>query len=240
MRTGVVDNILECRNRCAWQRTHGRSVLRELVHAFLLHQARSRRERCLAVAAELRGACPASAMRLTMQARGTAPFIRPARPGDAPAIAEIYNEGIAGRTATFETRPRNAADIAEWFTRPTHPVLVAQHGEHIVGWIAASPYRPRECYAGIAEVSAYVRASARGPGVGDALLRAFLEACERAGCWKVLSRVFPENAASRALCRRHGFREVGVYEKHARLDGEWRDVIIVERLLGDALPARRT
>jgi phosphinothricin acetyltransferase len=73
--------------------------------------------------------------------------------------------------------------------------------------------------------------------VGDALVAAFLPSLERAGFWKVLSRIFPENAASRALCRRHGFREVGVYEKHARLDGAWRDVVIVERLLAPSLPS---
>jgi phosphinothricin acetyltransferase len=71
--------------------------------------------------------------------------------------------------------------------------------------------------------------------VGDALLREYLPACEAAGFWKVLSRIFPENAASRALCRRHGFREVGTYVRHGRLDGAWRDVVIVERLLGEAV-----
>ena len=100
--------------------------------------------------------------------------------------------------------------------------------------MAASTYRPRECYAGIAEFSVYVAGSARGRRVGDALLAAFLPACEAAGLWKVLSRIFPENGASRRLCARHGFREVGTYARHARLDGAWRDVAIVERLLGEA------
>ena len=71
----------------------------------------------------------------------------------------------------------------------------------------------------------------RGQGVGAALMTAFIPACERAGLWKLLSRIFPENTASRALCARFGFREVGIYEKHAQLDGVWRDVVIVERLL---------
>lgn len=77
----------------------------------------------------------------------------------------------------------------------------------------------------------YVTAHARGRGIGDAVMAAFIPACAAAGHWKVRSHIFPENAASRALCARHGFREVGVYEKHARLDGGWRDVVIVERLL---------
>jgi L-amino acid N-acyltransferase YncA len=110
-------------------------------------------------------------------------------------------------------------------------VLVAEAEGGVMGWVAASAYRPRECYAGIAEFSVYVAAEARGRRIGDALMAAFLPACENAGVWKVLSRIFPENTASLALCARHGFRRVGVYERHGRLDGEWRDVVIVERLL---------
>jgi phosphinothricin acetyltransferase len=158
--------------------------------------------------------------------------IRPATPADAPAIAAIYNEGIRGRGATFETRERSPEEVARWLGAPSHPVLVAEaEGGEVVGWIAASKYRDRDCYRGIAEFSVYVRGSSRGRGVGDALLAAFIPACERAGLWKLVSRIFPENAASLALCRRHGFREVGVYERHGALDGVWRDVVIVERLL---------
>jgi L-amino acid N-acyltransferase YncA len=157
--------------------------------------------------------------------------IRPARPADAAAIAGIYNEGIRGRQATFETRERTAAEVERWATDPRYPVLVADRGGEVLGWIAASGYRPRECYAGIAEFSVYVRGSARGQRVGDRLMAAFLPACAAAGSWKVLSRIFPENAASLRLCARHGFREVGTYERHGRLDGVWRDVVIVERLL---------
>jgi L-amino acid N-acyltransferase YncA len=160
--------------------------------------------------------------------------IRPATEDDAEAIASIYNEGIRGRGATFETRERTAADILPWFGDPRHPVLVAEDGGGVVGWVAASTYRARDCYAGIAEFSVYVASSARGRGVGDALMAAFLPACQAAGAWKVLSRIFPENTASLALCARHGFREVGTYRRHGRLDGEWRDVVIVERLLGEA------
>jgi L-amino acid N-acyltransferase YncA len=160
--------------------------------------------------------------------------IRPARVEDAAAIAEIYNHGIRGRQATFETRERTAEDVAPWFGDPRHPVLVAVDGGRVLGWAAASTYRPRDCYAGIAEFSVYVHQDARGRGVGDRLMGAFLPACEAAGCWKVLSRIFPENTASRALCARHGFREVGVYQRHGKLDGAWRDVVIVERLLRPA------
>lgn len=158
--------------------------------------------------------------------------IRPATPDDVAAVTDIYNEGIRGRGATFETRERTPDEVLRWLGDPRHPVLVAQADGRVVGWVAASTYRPRECYAGIAEFSVYVAGSARGRRVGDALLAAFLPACQAAGLWKVLSRIFPENQASRRLCARHGFREVGTYRRHARLDGVWRDVVIVERLLG--------
>jgi L-amino acid N-acyltransferase YncA len=160
--------------------------------------------------------------------------IRVGRPDDAPAVAAIYNEGIRERNATFETRERSPAEVLPWLTSERFPMLVAVTGDEVLGWIAASQYRPRECYAGVAECSAYVARPARGRGVGDSLMREFLMALERAGFWKVLSRIFPENAASRALCARHGFREVGYYASHAQLEGRWRDVIIVERLLGPA------
>ena len=185
---------------------------------------------------EFRGACPASAtvMRLVLIRDHDDVVVRRARTTDAPAIAAIYNAGIRGRMATFETRERTPDEILAWLPGDRHPVLVAESTEGVVGWVAASSYRARECYAGIAEFSVYVALEARGRRVGDVLMREFLPALEGAGFWKVLSRIFPENSASRALCRRHGFREIGTYERHARLDGVWRDVVIVERLLGEA------
>ena len=160
--------------------------------------------------------------------------IRAATEADCPDIAAIYNQGIDGRQATFETRHRKPEDIKSWLGNPKHPVLVAERSvdKTVLGWVSASSYRPnREAYAGIAEFSVYVHYLARGQKVGDALMAAFIPACEAAGLWKVLSRIFPENAASRALCARHGFREVGVYHKHGKLEGVWKDVVIVERLI---------
>lgn len=164
----------------------------------------------------------------------SATHVRAARPSDAAAMARIYNEGIADRVATFETRERSAAEVAAWLDDGRYPVLAAESDGRVVGWIAASPYRERACYAGIVEFSVYVAREARGRGMGSALMSAFLSACETAGFWKVVSRIFPENGASLALCRRHGFREVGTYRRHGRLDGHWRDCVIVERLLGAA------
>lgn len=161
-------------------------------------------------------------------------LVRPATTADGAAIARIYNQGIRGRGATFETRERSAEDIARWFDDPRFPILVAEDDGAVVGWAAASAYRARDCYAGIAEYSIYVATSHQGRGLGNLLMPHLLEALEQRGFWKVLSRLFPENAASRALCARHGFREVGIYQRHGRLDGQWRDTLIVERLLGEA------
>jgi L-amino acid N-acyltransferase YncA len=155
---------------------------------------------------------------------------RLATPADAEAIAAIYNDGIADRIATFETRPRAAEDVRAWFNG-RHPIVVAETDGELIAFASSSTYRPRECYDGVAEFSVYVARAARGRGAGRAAMLALIEAAEAAGLWKLVSRVFVENAASRALLRSVGFREVGVYERHARLDGVWRDVVVVERLI---------
>ncbi len=154
---------------------------------------------------------------------------RAASPADAAAIARIYNHGIAARTATFETELRSEADILRWFDAP-YPIVVIDDPEPIA-FAAASGYRPRACYAGIAEFSVYVDEAHRGHGAGRLAMTALIEACEMAGFWKLVSRVFVENGASRSLLASLGFREAGVYRKHARLDGVWRDVVIVELLI---------
>jgi L-amino acid N-acyltransferase YncA len=159
---------------------------------------------------------------------------RRATPEDAAAIARIYNEGIEDRLATFETQPRAEADVAEWLEHGI-PLVVAEDDEGVVAWAAVHPYRPaREAYRGVGEFSIYVARDRRGQGAGRAALAALIEEVEAGGYWKLLSRVFPENEASLALARSLGFRQVGVYRRHGRLDGEWRDVVIVEKLLGEA------
>jgi phosphinothricin acetyltransferase len=163
--------------------------------------------------------------------------IRTALADDAAAIAEIYNQGIEDRVATYETKRRTAEDQRGWLQSVAgrYPAVVAQIDAEIIGWAGAGPYRDRECYRGIGEFSMYIRRDWRRRGVGDFLLAGLISEAERLGLWKLLSRIFPFNEASRALCRKHGFREVGVYEKHARLDGRWLDVIIVERLISSNL-----
>ena len=162
--------------------------------------------------------------------------IRLAAEEDAPAIARIYNQGIDDRAATFETQSRTAAEMSARLTEPDRfPVLVAVEEHTVLGWAGLSAYRSRPCYAGIAEFSIYIERTARNTGVGRQLLTAQIEAARVRRYWKLVSRIFPSNAGSRALCRACGFREVGVYEKHARLDGQWLDVVIVERLLTENL-----
>jgi L-amino acid N-acyltransferase YncA len=158
---------------------------------------------------------------------------RAADPTDALAIARIYNEGIEDRLATFETEPRTAEDVESWF-QESLPLVVVESDGTVVAWAVAHHYRERAAYAGVGEFSVYVSRAARGQGHGRLAVQGLIDECERRGMWKLVSRVFPENEASLALCRSLGFREVGVYRRHAKLDGEWRDVVIVERLLGEA------
>lgn len=161
---------------------------------------------------------------------------RDAAAADASAIARIYNEGIDDRVATFETRHRTADDVVQWLDG-RHPIVVVEDDEDdggdVIAFAATSTYRPRDCYAGIAEFSVYASRAARGRGAGRMAMEALFDAAREAGFWKLVSRVFVENTASRALLRSVGFREVGVYERHGQLEGVWRDVVIVEKLLGE-------
>lgn len=161
-------------------------------------------------------------------------LVRTARADDALDIARIHNEGIADRSATFETEPRTALRIAQDLAErgARYPTVVVEREGRVIAWAGTSEYRPRDSYAGIAEFSVYVARDARGTGAGRAAMRGLIAACAAAGFWKLVSRVFPENVASRRLLASLGFREVGVYRRHAMLDGAWRDVVIVEKLLG--------
>ena len=151
---------------------------------------------------------------------------------DTVAIAEIYNQGIADRIATFEIEPRSAADIAKWFTQQ-HLVMVGETTETgPIAFAASFPYSSRACYSGIGEFSVYVRRDYRGRGAGRAVLAALIEAAAARGMHKLSSRVFPENVASRALLKGLGFEEIGIHRRHGQQDGRWRDCVIVERLLG--------
>ncbi|HKQ94048.1 MAG TPA: arsinothricin resistance N-acetyltransferase ArsN1 family A [Aestuariivirgaceae bacterium] len=160
----------------------------------------------------------------------TAADVRRAGPGDAAAIADIYNLGILARTATFETEPRSAEDVARWLERGD--VIVVSLGEGgIEGFASAHAYRPRACYDGVREFSVYVHPRAQRRGHGRALLESLIAEARAEGAWKLVARIFSENTASRKLCRAVGFREVGTYERHGKLDGRWLDCVIVEKLI---------
>lgn len=159
---------------------------------------------------------------------------RPPRPEDAEAVARIYNDGIADRLATFETRERTAAEIEGWLEDGFPLVVVRTRHCAVFVWASAPPYRPhREAYRGVGDFSVYVAREARGRGAGRVAMEALAAKARARGFWKLVGRIFPENEASLALCRTLGFREVGVYRRHAQLDGAWRDVVVVELLLDD-------
>ncbi|MBB5234535.1 arsinothricin resistance N-acetyltransferase ArsN1 family A [Deinococcus budaensis] len=162
---------------------------------------------------------------------------RAATPEDAPAITRIYNQGIRDRVATFETRERQEEEVRARLAGAS-PAAVALNGAgEVVAFAWCGPYSARPVYATIGEHSVYTAREARGQGYGEAALRALLGAAREAGLHKLTSRILTDNAASRRLHARCGFREVGVQLRHARLDGEWRDVVTVEVLLdGPATP----
>jgi phosphinothricin acetyltransferase len=169
----------------------------------------------------------------------TAVRIRAAGESDAGAIASIYNEGIAAREATFETGERTADEVVGWLGREGEPVLVAELDGRVAGWARVLRSSDRCAYSGVGEYTIYLSATARGRGLGRQLLDSLVLAAEDDGYWKLQGKLFATNAASVALARRCGFREVGVFERHGRLDGEWKDVLVVERLLGEAAAAGR-
>lgn len=160
-------------------------------------------------------------------AAGPAPRVRAMTAADWPRVREIHAEGIATGDATFQTAPPawgewDAAHLPE-------PRLVAEWNGAIAGWAALSPVSKRAVYAGVAEVSVYVAAAARGSGVGRALLEDLVRASEAAGIWTLQAGIFPENAASVALHERCGFRAVGRRDRIGAMHGRWRDVLLMER-----------
>ena len=157
-------------------------------------------------------------------------MVRAARADDAAAVAAIYNAGIRERSSTFETRERDPAEIASRIASDA-VFLVADVDGAVAGFATTAPYSERDVYAGIAECSVYVDPERRGRGVGTRLLDALAMDAERAGLHKLVGKLFADNEASMRLVERCGFRVVGTHERHGRLDGEWRDVILVERTL---------
>ena len=152
--------------------------------------------------------------------------VRPLEPGDYPAVAAIFAEGIATGLATFETEVPSWQD---WDAAhaPEHRFVAELDGE-IAGWVAVVPYSRRDVYRGVGEESVYVARRARGLGVGRALLETLIASARDGGLWTLQAGIFPDNTASLELHRRLGFREVGVRERIGQLAGVWRDVVLLE------------
>jgi L-amino acid N-acyltransferase YncA len=159
--------------------------------------------------------------------------LRDATAGDAERLAAIYNEGIADRVATFETGLRSAGDVRAWLD-DGRPCVVADAGGEVVGFARLSAYSDRCVYEGVGEHGVYVARDARGRGLGRRLLEALVARAEDAGYYKLTSRIFTDNQASRGAHLAAGFEEVGIQRRHGRLDGEWKDCVLVERLIGEA------
>jgi phosphinothricin acetyltransferase len=153
---------------------------------------------------------------------------------DWPEVAAIYAEGIATGHATFAgAPPESFAEFCDGKLMECGCVA-RDGGEKILGWATLAKVSDRCVYAGVAEVSVYVRAAARGRGVGDALMRGLIARADAANVWTLQAGIFPENIASLKLHARHGFREVGRRERlgkmtHGPCAGQWRDVLLLER-----------
>src|SRR3954453_13581881 len=156
--------------------------------------------------------------------------IRPAERDDSERVAEIFNQGVEDRVATFETRLAESEDAARWIEEDL--VVVAERNGALVGWAKASPYSDdHHYYDGVREATLYVERDARRTGVGRELLDALADEAAAAGAHKVVGKVFTSNEPSITMIGGLGWREVGVHERHGTLDGEWKDVLVVEKLL---------
>ena len=166
-----------------------------------------------------------------MNARLSQVRIRQARPDDAARVAEIFNQGVEDRVATFETGPATTEDASRWIAEGL--VLVAAGDEGVAAWAKAGPYCDRHhYYDGVREATLYVAREARRRGLGHELLGALAYAARQAGAHKLVGKIFTSNELSIALVKRLGWREVGIHLRHGALDGEWKDVLVVETLLG--------
>jgi L-amino acid N-acyltransferase YncA len=159
--------------------------------------------------------------------------IRRAEPRDAAIIGEIYDEAIAGGSATFATGPHTAEERRGWLMgrAATAPVFVAEDAGHVIAWSALAPFSHRAWYSGVAEYTVYVTSAARGRGVGRTLLEHLVIEGPAFGYWKLIGMIFPENTAGLALAASAGFTTVGILTAHGRASGRWRDVMLLERHL---------
>jgi Sortase and related acyltransferases len=154
-------------------------------------------------------------------------MIREMQQADSFRVLEIYRMGLETRNATFETM---VPSWKEWDSKHlSHSRLVFEENDNVEGWAALTHFSAREVYQGIAEVSIYVADGARGKKIGSTLMDKIIISSELNGIWTLVSSVFPENEATLKLHAKFGFRIIGKRERIARLDGKWRDTILLER-----------
>jgi L-amino acid N-acyltransferase YncA len=160
---------------------------------------------------------------------------RAASPADAPAVATIYNQGIADRTGTFETEPRSAQQIEAWFDG-RHPIVVVEEGREVVAFAFASTsaYRSRPCYAGVAEFSVLCRTQPSQLRCRPRCHDRFARRGTSGWVLEITIAHIPGEHGQPSADGESRFREVGLYRRHGKLDGAWRDCAIVEHLLGKA------
>ncbi len=156
--------------------------------------------------------------------------IREAIPEDAAEITRVFNQGVQDQLATFENTFARPEDRYLWIiARPVkYPVMVAQLKHTLVGWASLSPYSPKKCYSGIAELSIYIDRNFRTHGVGQMLMKVMQAAARDKGFHKIIGRLMADNQGSRKLCQSTGWREVGIHQRHAKLVGKWQDLVLVE------------
>ena len=159
--------------------------------------------------------------------------VRPATLADAPAICEIYNQGIEDRIATLETELRIPEERRQWLVErgPRHPVIVAEAQGKVVGWGSLNVFNPRKAYDFVADFSIYIERDWRGKGVGSRLLSRLIELARELGYHKLVLSAFPWNEGGMGLYQKFGFRTVGIYKEQGKLDGRWVDTIIMEKIL---------
>lgn len=160
--------------------------------------------------------------------------IRLASIDDVPAITKIYNQGIEDRVATLETTLRTEEERREWLLAKSkkHKVLVIENesGE-VTGWASLNVFNSRCCYEGVVDISIYIKRDMRGQGFGKALLAGLVDTAREQGFHKLVLSAFSDNLAGKRLYQTMGFREVGTYERQGILDGKWKDIVIMEKLL---------
>ncbi|WP_312075969.1 N-acetyltransferase family protein [Chryseobacterium sp.] len=154
--------------------------------------------------------------------------LREMRPGDEARVLEIFQQGIDGGIATFETESPSAEAWNMEFFNECRWILENDKNE-IIGWCGLKPVSKRDCFKGVGEVSIYFDNEYQGKGLGSVLLKKLIVDSEEHGFWTLQANIFPENEASLKFHQKFGFRTVGVRKKLGKLNGEWKDVVMLEK-----------